>query len=488
MRHVFTSASLLLLLSNACALEPDEALPLGTAAQEVAGGSDCKGICCYPGCNLQTTQMVAHLSSMNSLMANSLAAGPNTDALNTNATGGLEQTYDGRNVLRHLIGCALPENERIFWEDGQVLYEWFGLHNIASGWRNGSILNVPLRDQLAYCMLSYINDNDTSLSIEVDNEIWGPGASGDYMLQGGAFMGGVIGLGPQDSTEHFFSCYSLPKDLKDALGDSDEDSRDCPYANTNCGVQSLGHCGEVCATKGGLYSEWGDCTTPDEQILHPAWVNLKAGATVHTVDCIANNQDCVAQSSNKLIARAMLTKATDSAQFTCDNGDKCAFYVEGYGDATIVARNNANMAVTCSQLNTSDACDVTCKDTLNGVSKTQCHITLPRASVAGQIECRNEASCRLTCMDGANHPDCEFDVCGDPAGERSCLGYPNSKFCGECPGTCETVSWSASGLDITFQHACWNTDADPDLVCQCDPGCAARDDCCENKFAICGAD
>ena len=112
MRHLFTSASLLLLLSTACALEPEGAIPQGTAVQEAAGGNECEYICCNPGCNLQTTQMVAYLGSMNSLMGDSLAAGSNSDALNISATGGLEQTADGRNVLRHLIGCALPEDER----------------------------------------------------------------------------------------------------------------------------------------------------------------------------------------------------------------------------------------------------------------------------------------------------------------------------------------------------------------------------------------
>ena len=465
-------------------------LPQGATRQAAGqGGTQCELICCDPGCNLQTTQMVAYLSEINTLMNGALAAGTNSDALNTNVTDGLEQTYDGRNVLRHLIGCALPEGQRIIWEDNAagVTYEWKGLHGIIPGWRTGHMLQAALRDHLAYCMLAYINDNDTSLAIEVDNELWGPGASGEYMLQGGAFMGGMIGFGPHDGAEHFFSCYSLPKDLKDALGDADEDSRDCPYANTNCEVQSLGFCGEVCATKGGLYAEWGDCVTPDDTIQSPAWVNLKAGAGVQTYDC-ASSTSCSASSTDKLIGRAFLQDKGATASFTCNPGDDCAFYVEGDGSGTITARNGSNMAVTCSQTDLMAECDVTCKDTLNGISSTQCHITVPVAENIGHIECRNEASCRLICMDDPDHPDCGFDVCGAPAGERTCAGYPNSKFCGECPGTCLRGEITGHFPNWQFQWACDDTSADPSHSCQCDPGCAARGDCCENKYAICGAD
>ena len=483
MRSTLVLLSLIPVLHTGCALEPADPA-IGERLQEGVNQGGCDSLCCDPDCNLQSTDLVGNLNTMYGLFDRSLAMSSTTDDLNIQYTDELETSPDGRNVIRHLVGCALSEGDRIAWTEPAtgVEYEWFGLHGIAPIWRNNGIpltaAGEAAKDQLGNCMLSYINDNGASVRIEADSEIWGDGASGDYMLQGGAFMGTLSQFYPGDGADRFFSCYSLPKKLKNRLGDAAEDTRDCPYPNSNCEVQSLGFCGEVCASKSGLNGEWGDCLTPDGVMENPAWVNLKASANVEQIDCQPGISTCVAHSIDKLIARATLIMS--AADFKCKVGDDCAFYAEGVGTASIVASNNANMAASCSMLpGAFSRCDVECNDIANGVSKTECQITISYASTAGTIECNNEASCRLTCLDNPDHSKCKFDVCGDPAGMRECPGYPNSKFCGECPGTC---------LETSPADVCDSTGPIAGRSCQCDPECNARGDCCENKFTICGID
>ena len=503
---VFTTTVLSLIVG--CVLEENRVV----AVDREATNDNCTGGCCDPKCNLQSTHLVDRLTFLDLLTLHPLALPtpvPSTYQLNVKHTESMHNDADGRNVLRHLVSCALNDGDTVLWHNDSRTKEgeWYGYHGIVPEWtdvtwgqeNNDSTggdksttnpMSLDIRKRLSNCMLSYINDNDTSVKIETSADDFGPDPSRGFTLQGGAFMGFVMTLRDEapEGQPHFWSCYSLPRRLKDKLGGNDEDTRDCPYTNSNCGVQSLGFCGEVCTTQKGLYGGWGECENPDFQLgvgVHPANVHLATDDSVETYVCqtspaVPCNKMSGTGAHERLIAHAPPGLATPTT-FVCDEGDDCAFYVDGDADAMIEARDGADMAVTCNA--TSGQCDVRCTDEIfNGAGDTFCQITMPKDSAAGIIQCENEATCRLTCLEKNDASPCRFARCDHPAGEQRCPGYPNSKFCGECPGTCAGADPGTSDL------ACDATGPVSGRSCQCDRGCSERGDCCENKFAICGGE
>lgn len=473
------------------------------AAVEV-GVSLLKDHCPQFNCNLEASEVLENLADLRDLPGDRLMTESGT--LNISNTAQMEETKSGRDVLRHIVACALDTTQAVRYIDeiSDIEYVWPGGHGIAPEWSLGALTSDDKIKDIDECLISYINDHDTHVHLMSGDEdrpslTEGDGYQGDdHMVMSGVFYGHVMGhqAFPGDGP-HFWSCYTLPRHIRDALGDNTGSvgafapdgvrSRDCPYPNSECGVYSLGFCGEVCETHDGLFGEWGDCKNPIDdpagltKTAHPTWVNLMQNSDVDAKQCSTGGDSCTIEPGKKLVIRS--TKRPDefttptASSFTCGSGSICAFHVNDDGPAPAVltaesgAEGGANMAAICSEPTEGD-CHVDCTG-----AGTTCDITVTNSSAlagAGGVECTQGASCRLTCMqeDSTNPGACAIDVCTNESGQsRAPTRAGKSWYCNrKAPGSC-----AATDGDFVYE-------TETTSYCACDYGCEVRGDCCEDKY------
>src|SRR5215471_19094144 len=126
---------------------------------------------------------------MNGLWMNGLAS---TNGLSS--TTGLMTTYGGRQVVKYLVRCALPDGQSLVKQDQYgTSYTFAGGIGVAPEAVTGTC-DLDCQEKISACMLAHVNNSGQHISIWMvgpDPGI-GWGGSSSYPYQEGAYFGNII--------------------------------------------------------------------------------------------------------------------------------------------------------------------------------------------------------------------------------------------------------------------------------------------------------
>ena len=120
--------------------------------------------------NLMSSNLLSsNLLSLNLLSSNLLSSNllsSNNLALNTLASNGMENTNDGRELLKYLAKCSLPPGKSLVVHSAGVDYSYPGLLSLAPNW-GAMPLNFSERRTMSGCLLAHVNAYGVSVPISV---------------------------------------------------------------------------------------------------------------------------------------------------------------------------------------------------------------------------------------------------------------------------------------------------------------------------------
>jgi hypothetical protein len=190
--------------------------------------------------------------TMNRLTMNSLSATKLTQNGQQLTSTTLASTEDGREVLRYLIRCALPEGTSLTSTVNGTTYVFPGLLGLASAWQQGPLTGTGRR-WVSACLLAHVNGYGIQVPISVrGNHSSLTADSGErnaYQLQEVSFFGDLFttddqnGDGSPDSL--MFACGG--QSVQTACGGSQESfrpARSCASAD-DCAIQFVGACRDI---------------------------------------------------------------------------------------------------------------------------------------------------------------------------------------------------------------------------------------------------
>ena len=205
---------------------------------------------------LATNRLSPFSAAANSALANRLAAsplssaqlGPNEYVANSETTNAFLSTPQGREVLSYIVGCALPDGDKLLatGTDGNAL-EFFGEAGLAKEWLNHRLLKVG-RGWVSACLFARVNDHNTAVPVSMRGPHHALASSPDeeqgWALEEGAFYGDYF-VAPGETVQ-WIACRGRDQAASEFGGLVD---RDCTEPDPNdpshtvCGFTYAGECG-----------------------------------------------------------------------------------------------------------------------------------------------------------------------------------------------------------------------------------------------------
>lgn len=198
--------------------------------------------------------------SMNALSMNALSM----NALSMNGLeidgNGLEETPEGRHLLKYVVRCALDSGTTLTAQVDGVVYEFPGLLGLAPQWIDGAI-DGSGEELISACLLSHVNAFGISISISARHPLLpvSPEEESRFGFYEGGFYGDLFAVPPV-----MLACAGDPgPDFSVEYPDHDTSTGDrllrrCTDVDTNdtvCGFELVGSCSDVCdSSDGGSYS------------------------------------------------------------------------------------------------------------------------------------------------------------------------------------------------------------------------------------------
>jgi hypothetical protein len=199
--------------------------------------------------------------TMNRLTMNSLSAtklSPNGQQVSATA---LANTEDGREVLRYLIRCALPDGASLTATVSGTTYTFTGLIGLAPAWMQGPLTGTGRR-WISACLLAHVNGYGVQVPISLRGNH--PALTADtgertsYGVQEVSFFGDLFGSdeaeeedadGDSSAVVPMYACGGQSQQV--ACGSSGANfwpARSCANA-ADCEIQFLGACHDMSSAK-----------------------------------------------------------------------------------------------------------------------------------------------------------------------------------------------------------------------------------------------
>lgn len=228
MTVVFVSA-----MATACVGDPD----VSTRTQGVVDGNA-----------IATNGIATNGIALNGIATNGIATNQLSNNLYLIATTNLMSTDEGREVLKYVIGCAIPVGTTLQGTSGGVTYQFPGEIGLAPSWLRRSLRDSEQR-WVSACLLARVNRFGVPVSISIRGSSSALAVSGseaqDYTVEEGAFYGNVFtgDEGPQ--------VWNACQGKDQAAGDTGTLAlRDCAQPDpahpglTLCGFNFAGDCAD----------------------------------------------------------------------------------------------------------------------------------------------------------------------------------------------------------------------------------------------------
>ncbi|HWN70103.1 MAG TPA: hypothetical protein VNM90_20825 [Haliangium sp.] len=369
---------------------------------------------------LALNRMALNRMALNRLALNRLSG----NRLQLNGSDDLVQSEEGRELLRYVAQCALPEGTTLEASYQGTNYQFPGLLGLAPTWETAA-LTVSSQRMMSACLLAHVNAFDVSVPISLRaSQVLPttPQERQEYSVYEGTFFGQVF-EGDQIKT---YSCQGSAATA--ALAHSqDRAQRVCTDNSGQCAIESVGRCRDVCEQRR-EDEGWVNCQA--HGVLYPETISVYLFAD----NPDGMNQQCTSDGcrlDNPTGSAAMLDCAgMDSCNTDCSSNSTCS--IDGTMTNTFQASvgaarfseidcyGNNDCDVTCRE---GASCDVDCMDT-NDCQVTcsrdaACEIRCggPNGNNCDDIRCRGGAACILHCGGVDN---CEFSECH--AGALTCPG------------------------------------------------------------------
>ncbi|HWN10511.1 MAG TPA: hypothetical protein VNO50_14805 [Pyrinomonadaceae bacterium] len=205
---------------------------------------------------LATNRLSPYSAAANSAMASMLAAspiasarlGPNAYAANRETTAAFISTPEGREVLGYIVGCALPDGDKLLatGTDGTT-FEFFGEAGLAKEWVNHRLFKAG-RGWVSACLFARVNNHNTPVPVSMRGPHHALATSTDeeqgWALEEGAFYGDYF-VAPGAPVQ-WIACRGRDQAASEFGGLVD---RDCTEPDPNdpthtvCGFTYAGECG-----------------------------------------------------------------------------------------------------------------------------------------------------------------------------------------------------------------------------------------------------
>ncbi len=221
MTVVFVSA-----MASGCVTEPD----VSTRTQGVVEGN----------------AIAANAIAANAIAANAIAANAISEDVYLIAANNLMDTTERRELLKYVVGCAIPAGVTLVGTHAGVTYEFHGDIGLAPRWIKRSLRETEER-WVSACLLSRVNRFGVSVTISIRGphkalKVSEPEAE-DYSVEEGAFYGNVF----RGANEPLV--WNACRGRDEVTGESgDLDLRDCAERDpsnpgfTLCGFKYAGDC------------------------------------------------------------------------------------------------------------------------------------------------------------------------------------------------------------------------------------------------------
>jgi len=207
---------------------------VGETAQEVVTSN-----------RLTMNRLTMNRLTMNSLSATKLS--PNGQQLSATT---LADTEDGREVLRYLVRCALPDGASLTATVSGTTYVFPGLLGLASNWMQGPLTGTGRR-WITACLLAHVNGYGVQVPISVRGNH--PSLTADnsertsYGVQEVSFFGDIFASDDGDGSAAvpMYACGGQSQQV--ACGSSGSNfwpARSCANA-ADCEIQFLGACKDM---------------------------------------------------------------------------------------------------------------------------------------------------------------------------------------------------------------------------------------------------
>jgi len=225
---VFVSA-----MATACVDEPD----VSTRTQSVLEGNA-----------IATNGIATNGVALNGIATNGIATNKLSNNLYALASNDLMSTEEGREVLKYVIGCAIPSGITLTGRYAGVTYDFVGEIGLASSWINRGLRESEQR-WVSACLLARVNRFGVPVSISIRGSHSALAVSAtearDYTVEEGAFYGNVFRA--VDAPIIWNACRGRDQ----ATGDGGTlDLRDCAEPDpahpglTLCGFKYAGDCAD----------------------------------------------------------------------------------------------------------------------------------------------------------------------------------------------------------------------------------------------------
>jgi hypothetical protein len=251
-------------MATACVDGPD----VSTRTQSVLEGNA-----------IATNGIATNGVALNGIATNGIATNKLSNNLYSLASNDLMSTAEGREVLKYVIGCAIPSGVTLTGSKSGVTYNFTGEIGLAPSWLNRGLRESEQR-WVSACLLARVNrfGVPVSISIRGDHSALAVTATEahDYTVEEGAFYGNVFRA--VEAPIIWNACRGRDQ----AAGDSGTlDLRDCAEPDpanpglTLCGFKYAGDCADwarpknayACKTYHNLSIDDDDCHGLADHVL-----------------------------------------------------------------------------------------------------------------------------------------------------------------------------------------------------------------------------
>lgn len=371
---------------------------------------------------LALNRLALNRLALNSLALDSLALSEVDDG-SFELTSELEETQEGREVLKYIAQCALSEGDSLVVEHDGESEELPGLLGLLPGWVERE-MSAGEQRLLSACLLAHVNAFGVSVAISVraGSLSYGQDELREYSVYEGTFFGQVF----DGELERIYSCQGHAADNAREASEA-RHMRVCTDLDDDCGVISLGRCRDVCDR----FEEdvgWTECWADGQRYDETVSVHLFAD------DPYGQNEFCDSVEECQMLvgwgsSAVLKCRSGEECDATCWTGARCIVDMEDGEEVDVEIRFGSEGETRCADV---DDCDLECADgaecEFECYDVNQCDVECKRGSSCDiycrgetdgcdDVRCTDSSSCLLDCRNGG---DCEFAVCHGY--EQTCAG------------------------------------------------------------------
>ncbi|WP_428264387.1 hypothetical protein [Haliangium sp.] len=233
--------------------------------------------------------------NFNALNFNALSSGTlgeDTVLLNEQSAGNLAETEMGRQLLRYIAGCALPEGDYLRVTAGDEIWDYPGRLAVAPSWVNQP-LDDSQRQAMSACLMAHVNFYEVPVQISLRSDLL-PSAEAEesarFFYGDGAFYGDLTGDSPRK-----YACKIRSNDFEDPTtgeltpaNSPDAKLRICAGEDTaaDCGFEFTGYCDEVCGSITADGDQWrfSACSGSDGKVYSEVFSVYLEGESAESCD------------------------------------------------------------------------------------------------------------------------------------------------------------------------------------------------------------